>query len=112
MTTADDVAHWLASMSKGELISKAGMRAMWTPEKLNSGADGDWAAGWHVLKTTPVREVAGMGGARAAFIVYPDERLAIVVLTNLVGSNPQNFIPKIAEAYRSTHADAGEIQAQ
>ena len=100
MTTADDVAHWLVAVSKGELISKAGVRAMWTPETLNSGADGDWAAGWHVLKTTPVREVAGMGGARAAFIVYPDERLAIVVLTNLVGSNPQNFIPKIAEAYR------------
>lgn len=112
MTTADDVAHWLVSVSKGELISKAGMRAMWTPEKLNNGADGDWAAGWHVLKTTPVREVAGMGGARAAFIVYPDERLAIVVLTNLVGSNPQNFIPKIAEAYRSTPADAARIQAQ
>jgi CubicO group peptidase (beta-lactamase class C family) len=100
MTTADDVAHWLVAVSKGELISKAGVRAMWMPEKLNSGADGDWAAGWHVLKTAPVREVAGMGGARAAFIVYPDERLAIVVLTNLVGSNPQNFIPKIAEAYR------------
>lgn len=101
LTTADDVAHWLISVTKGDLISKAGVRAMWMPEKLNSGADGDWAAGWHVLKTTPMRELAGMGGARAAFVVYPDERLAIVVLTNLVGSNPQNFIPGIAAAYRS-----------
>jgi CubicO group peptidase (beta-lactamase class C family) len=108
MATADDVAHWLISVSKGELISKAGVRAMWTPEKLNSGADGDWAAGWLVLKTTPVREVAGLGGARAAFIVYPDERLAVVVLTNLVGSNPQNFIPKIAEGYRAKESGATE----
>lgn len=101
MTTADEVAHWLVAVSKGELISKAGVRAMWTPERLNSGADGAWAAGWPVLKTTPEREVAAMGGARAAFIVYPDERLAVIVLTNLVGSNPQNFIPKIAESYRN-----------
>ncbi|HAV72981.1 MAG TPA: serine hydrolase, partial [Stenotrophomonas sp.] len=41
----------------------------------------------------------GMGGARSAFIVYPDRRLAIVVLTNLVGANPQNFIPRIATFY-------------
>lgn len=73
---------------------------MWIPEKLNNGTDGDWAAGWPVLKTTPEREVAGVGGARAAFIVYPEQRLAIVVLTNLVGSNPQGFIPQIAGFYK------------
>jgi len=40
-----------------------------------------------------------MGGARSAFIVYPDQGLAIVVLTNLVGANPQTFIPRIAAFY-------------
>jgi len=40
-----------------------------------------------------------MGGARSAFLVYPDQGLAIVVLTNLVGANPQNFIPQIAAFY-------------
>ncbi len=101
-TTADEVAHWLVALSKGELMSKPDVRSMWEPERLNNGNDGDWAAGWPVLKTTPEREVAAMGGARAALIVYPDQRLAIVVLTNLVGSNPQNFIPKIAEFYKSS----------
>lgn len=41
-----------------------------------------------------------MGGARAAFRIYPDESLAIVVLTNLVGADPQTFIPEIAGFYR------------
>jgi hypothetical protein len=41
-----------------------------------------------------------MGGARAAFIVYPEDGLSIIVLTNLVGANPQNFIPQIAGLYR------------
>lgn len=99
-TTADEVAHWMIALSRGELISAANVRSMWTPEKLNSGAEGSWAAGWPVLGTSSDRQVAGMGGARAAFIIYPDDRLAIIVLTNLVGANPQNFIPKIAELYR------------
>ena len=37
---------------------------------------------------------------RAAFIVYPDDRLAIIVLTNLAGANPQRFIPQIAKLYK------------
>jgi len=99
-TTADEVARWLIALSKGKLISKANLRNMWLPEKLNSGADGDWAAGWPVLQTSPERQVAGIGGARAAFIVYPDEGLAIIVLTNLAGANPQRLIPQIAKLYK------------
>ena len=99
-TTADEVARWIIALSNGQLISKADVQKMWMPEKLNSGADGDWAAGWPVLQTSPQRQVAGIGGARAAFVVYPDEGLAIVVLTNLAGANPQRFIPQIAEFYK------------
>jgi hypothetical protein len=31
---------------------------------------------------------------------YPNQRLAIIVLTNLAGANPQRFIPQIAEFYK------------
>ncbi|WP_425480888.1 serine hydrolase domain-containing protein [Pseudolysobacter antarcticus] len=99
-TTADEVAHWIIALSNGQLISKAAVQKMWVPEKLNSGADSDWAAGWPVLQTSPHRQIAGIGGARAAFVVYPDDGLAIVVLTNLAGANPQRFIPQIAEFYK------------
>lgn len=99
-TTADEVAHWLIALPKGRLISQASLQRMWTPEKLKNGADGEWGQGWPVLQTTPERQVAGIGGARAAFIVYPDQRLAIIVLTNLAGANPQRFMPRIAEIYK------------
>ncbi|MEO8367262.1 MAG: serine hydrolase domain-containing protein [Pseudoxanthomonas sp.] len=100
-TTADEVAHWMITLSSGRLISVDNVRKMWTPEKLNNGADGSWAAGWSVWETSPHRQVAGLGGARAAFMVYPDDRLAVIVLTNLVGANPQNFIPAIAGFYKA-----------
>ena len=98
-TTADEVARWMIALSAGRLMSAANVQAMWVPEKLNDGSDGDWGAGWPVLATAPHRQVAARGGARAAFVVYPDEGLAVIVLTNLVGANPQNFIPGIAAFY-------------
>lgn len=99
-TTADEVARWLIALSDGRLIKPASLHAMWTPEKLNNGGDSEWAAGWPVLQTTPELRVAGIGGARAAFIVYPQRRLAVVILTNLAGANPQRFIQRIADFYR------------
>jgi len=98
-TTAEELSRWIIALSNGRLISKDDLQRMWTPEKLNNGADGAWAAGWPVLQAAPQRQVAGVGGARAAFVVYPEDGLAIVILTNLAGANPQRFIPKIAEIY-------------
>lgn len=99
-TTAEELSRWLMALSAGRMVGDDALRRMWAPERLNSGAQGDWGLGWPVLRSTPVREVAGIGGARAAFIVYPDEGLAVVVLTNLAGANPQRFIPRIAALYR------------
>ena len=98
-TTAEELSRWLIALSDGRLIGTDALRAMWTPARLNDGAAGDWGLGWPVLQTAPTRRVAGIGGARAAFVVYPDQDLAVIVLTNLAGANPQRFVPKIAEFY-------------
>jgi len=99
LSTADELAAWLIALTQGRLLGKDSLQAMWTQETLNNGDRGDWAAGWPVLSASP-RQVAGIGGHRAAFMVYPDEGLAVVVLTNLVGGNPELFIPRIAAFYR------------
>lgn len=101
-TSAGQLAHWIIALTDGRLMAPASVQAMWTPEKLNSGADGRWAAGWPVLSAAPDDpQVGGIGGGRAAFVVYPKEHLAVIVLTNLVGASPEGFIPKIAALYRS-----------
>lgn len=45
------------------------------------------------------RVVGGIGGGRSAFFVYPDEDVAVILMTNLVGANPQNLIDTIAGHY-------------
>lgn len=99
-TTADDLALWLAALLQQRVLRADTLARMWTPERLNNGKEGDWAAGWPVTGPPGKRQVSSFGGARAAFVVYPDEGLAVVVLTNLVGANPQQFTSQIADFYR------------
>ncbi|WP_049456017.1 serine hydrolase domain-containing protein [Stenotrophomonas maltophilia] len=101
LTTADDTARWLVALSEGHLLQDAARQRMWTAERLADGRTGPWAGGWPLLHASPDLQVAGIGGARSAFVVYPERGVAVVVLTNLVGANPQQFIPRIADFYAS-----------
>ncbi|KRG65851.1 beta-lactamase [Stenotrophomonas terrae] len=98
--TADELALWLAALLQHRVLRADSLARMWTPERLNDGSEGDWAAGWPVSTLQGRRQISSFGGARSAFVVYPEEGLAVVVLTNLVGANPQQFTAQIADFYR------------
>jgi hypothetical protein len=49
-----------------------------------------------MLAGTKHRVVGGIGGGRSTFFVYPDDGVAVMVMTNLVGANPRNMIDTIA----------------
>ncbi|MGY4397118.1 CubicO group peptidase (beta-lactamase class C family) [Sphingomonas sp. UYAg733] len=98
--SAREIAGWIVALQGGKLLAKPdSLTRLWTADTLNSGAPGEWAMGWSVVRAMPHRIVGGIGGGRAAFFIYPDDDLAIVVLTNLVGSDPQRFIDEIAAFY-------------
>lgn len=99
-TTADDLARWIIALQSGRLLSKpASLAQMWQPDRLNDGKPNIWAMGWPILAGTKYRAVGGIGGGRSTFFVYPDEGVAVIVMTNLVGANPQNLIDTIAGHY-------------
>lgn len=98
-TTARELAAWLTALMKARLIAGPALERMWTADTLNDGTRNIYALGWPVMSSAKTRTLAGIGGARAAFFVYPDHDLAIAVLTNLVGANPESFIPDIARCY-------------
>lgn len=45
LVTANEMAAWLIALMDDRFISASSARAIWTPENLNNGADGRWAAG-------------------------------------------------------------------
>jgi len=98
-TTAEDLAKWIVAVQKGKLISQAGLNQMWHRGFLNDGKPAPWAQGWPVIRDKEYRAVAGIGGMRSAFYVYPENDLAIVILTNLAGASPEDMIDIVASHY-------------
>ncbi len=100
-STAEDMATWIMALQNGRLFQKAStLDRMWSPGKFNNGTPTSWARGWGITKFRKNHKAIGMsGGNRSALLVYPDDHLAIIVLTNLAGSAPEDFIEEIAGCY-------------
>ncbi|MDQ0065645.1 serine hydrolase [Chryseobacterium lathyri] len=100
-STAEDIANWLIALQSGRLFQKSStLNMMWTPSTFNNGTPTSWARGWGITKFRKKHKAVGMsGGNRSVIMVYPDDNLAIIVLTNLAGSAPEDFIEEIAGCY-------------
>jgi CubicO group peptidase (beta-lactamase class C family) len=95
--TAEDMANWIIALEQGRLLGADQIATMWTPVAFSNGAIGQWGMGWTILPRGNGHRAIGMtGGARSAFFVYPEDRVAVVILTNLAGSYPEDSIDRIA----------------
>ncbi|MCJ8210647.1 beta-lactamase family protein [Mucilaginibacter sp. RS28] len=110
-STAEDVAHWLIALQSGKLIASKALRdTMWSQAKFNNGQPTPWALGWGIAKVRPKHRAMGMsGGGRAAFLLYPDDDLAVIVFDNLGNSNPEDYLEEIAACYLPDIAEADPL---
>jgi CubicO group peptidase (beta-lactamase class C family) len=100
-STAEDLAQWLIALQHGKLLkTKSALDTLWTAGSFNNGEPTQWALGWVTKPRPQHRAVIATGGSRAAFFVYPDDDLAVVVLTNLAGAYPEEFIDELAGYYK------------
>jgi len=100
-STAEDIARWIIALEQGKLLkTKTVFDTLWTAGKFNNGSPTQWALGWLTKPRPQHSAVIATGGSRAAFFVYPDDDLAIVVLTNLAGAFPEEFIDELAGIYK------------
>ncbi len=88
LSSAEDMARFEAAILNDKLIRRATRDLMWTPLKPSDGSPDTYALGWGWGKHNE-REIAGVGhtggqqGTSTAFVVAPDQRAGVVVLTNL-----------------------------
>lgn len=100
VSTAEDMARWIIALEQGKLLGPRLVETMWTPVAFNDGKPGQWGMGWTVLARGPGERAVGMtGGARSAFFIYPEHKVAVVILTNLSGAYPEDMIDEIAAAF-------------
>jgi tetratricopeptide (TPR) repeat protein len=79
---------------------------LWTAGRLNNGSSvgfgtllNGYALGWVTASRPEHRAVAAVGGARSGLFIYPDDDLAVVILTNRKVSFPESFIDEVAGYY-------------
>lgn len=117
VSTVADLAKWDAALSAGTLLDRATLDAMWTAAKLGGGGEADYGLGWQVTTTNGHRTVAhggGIPGFSTQVARYPDDKLGVIVLTNLEGDHAGGmargiaalFIPELAEKPAEAIADA------
>lgn len=98
-SNGQDLARWIIALQQGRLLDQASLRQLWAPTAFADGKPAPWALGWPAIRRDKHRAVAGMGGGRSAFYVYPDDDLAVVILTNLAGGQPQQLMDSVAGWY-------------
>jgi CubicO group peptidase (beta-lactamase class C family) len=107
LSTAKDMANWIIALKSGKLLKqKTSLETLWDPAILNNGKIGGfnqltngYALGWPTVTRAEHPAVGPVGGGRSALFIYQKDDLSIVVLTNLMGANPERFIDEIAAYY-------------
>ncbi len=98
-TNAEDIAHWIIALEQHRLLNESSLATLWTPSILNDGKKGTWGLGWPIFTRPKHTSYVPFGGAKAAFAIYPQDDVAVVILTNLQGSMPERFIDRVAAYY-------------
>ena len=103
-STATELAKFLIALQSGKLVENLDL--LWTPVTLNDGktsgfniVENGYAMGWQVIDRTKNRAVSSSGANAVTMIYYPQDHLSVVVLTNLLGGLPIQFVDEIAAQY-------------
>ncbi|MCO7199122.1 serine hydrolase [Pseudoalteromonas sp. OANN1] len=115
-STATELANYVVSLQKGELVKELDM--LWTPVKLNNGRteafntkENGYAMGWQVIQRRYHPAISASGGNATTVITYPEDKVSVIVLTNLLGGLPIEFVDDIAAYYIPNFNDASKQKA-
>jgi CubicO group peptidase (beta-lactamase class C family) len=124
-TTADgslyfsilDLAKWDAALYNEKLLKRSSLEQMWTPVKLNDGKpnSGHYGFGWEITNSHGHRVIGHQGswqGFETQISRYVDDKLTVVVLSNLAGGDPGKIAEGVARIYLANQPDAKPASAQ
>lgn len=106
-STARDMAQWIIAIQKHRLLKPASLDAMWSRVAFSNGQPGQWGLGWITLPRGTHRTVGMTGGGRSALFLYPEDDMAVVILTNLAGGAPEDIADEVAAIYNPDYRLTG-----
>jgi D-alanyl-D-alanine carboxypeptidase len=98
-STVEDMVLWARGLSSGKLLREETLERASTPGLLTDGRRTAYGFGWMTASYRGVREVGHGGditGFNTYFARYPEEKLTVIVLSN-VGMRPPGPLPVSAD---------------
>jgi CubicO group peptidase (beta-lactamase class C family) len=103
LSTAPDMALWAQAMMSGRLLKPEDIAQAWTPARLKNGQSAGYGLGWGIGRVEGHREVNHGGGHATGFTsflaIYPEDRLAVVLLLNRSRANAGQLARRVAGIY-------------
>jgi CubicO group peptidase (beta-lactamase class C family) len=102
VSTVGDLAKWNAALDGEALLHAATKQQMWTPAKLNDGKVTKYGFGWYIDAVDGHKNIGHSGstsGFSASIQRFPDDHLAVIVLTNTDEQIATMLARKIATFY-------------
>lgn len=100
--TVFDLIKWDAAITKEQILNKEDLQAMVTPTKLNNDSLHPYGFAWFLSPLNGHRAFQHSGswqGFNTYIARFPDDKLTVIVLTNLNPSNPGLIAKDIAAIY-------------
>ncbi|CAN5183645.1 hypothetical protein BH20GEM2_BH20GEM2_08580 [soil metagenome] len=101
-TTVEDMAKWDRNFHEPQVGSAALLEQMQTRGVLNDGKEIEYAFALSIGEHRGLRTVGHSGadaGYRSYYVRFPDQRLSVVVLSNLSSFNPTHVALRVADIY-------------
>jgi D-alanyl-D-alanine carboxypeptidase len=99
VSSITDLAIWDRILSSNSLLSAASKKQMWTAMTLNDGKNTHYGFGWFVDSINNhlrIHHDGGVPGFRSDFERFPDDKLTVIVLTNVGSANAERIAQTIA----------------
>ncbi|HET7041652.1 MAG TPA: serine hydrolase domain-containing protein, partial [Gemmatimonadales bacterium] len=99
-TNVTDLAKWVRALWTAPLPGAALQATAWTPAALSDGTTGPYGMGWFVDTDRGLRRLSHHGETRGftnGYVMYPDQRVAVIVLTDRSGGAPWDLAQQVAD---------------
>lgn len=102
LSTVSDLAKWEATLYTSKFLKPETRKVMWTPFKFNDGKDSVYGLGWRMDEVNGRKQIhhgGSLNGFKSEFARFPDDKITIIVLTNLNEVVPSEIAVGVAAFY-------------
>lgn len=101
-SNAEEMSVWISALWNYKLVSQQTQQLAWSNATLNDGSSIDYGIGWHIESYRGIRHPHHGGstrGFRNHILVFPDQRLMVIILTNRNQGDPIRQAHAIADIF-------------